>query len=116
MNKNQAVMADDVAKRKKIRSAHRGAATRLINKVNEQLNEEGFSCTKEKAWLMQQVCNAKEKIETLKALDDNFVSAIVENDTDCDAEELELTIAEGDTLRADLQGIIPNTRTLSAQT
>ena len=106
MNKNQTVMADDVAKRKKIRSAHRGAATRLINKVNEQLNEEGFNCTKEKAWLMQQVCNAKEKIETLKALDDNFVSAIVENDTDCDAEELELTIAEGDTLRADLQGII----------
>ena len=96
-------MADEITKRKKVRSAHRGAATKLIKRVKEKIDNEGFVPDAEKAWLKQQISSGKDKIETLRAQDDDLITLMAADGED---DTLESILEEGDQLRADLQEII----------
>jgi hypothetical protein len=97
-------MTDQLAKKKKIRGAHRGATTRLIQKANEILAQDVIDVEKEKLVLRQFCGSAKEKITTLRALDDEVMELMVSADTE--EEDLESIINEGDEVRAKLHQIV----------
>ena len=92
----------ELTKKKKVRSAHKGAATRLIGKVREKLNQETFNYKQERPWVHQSIANLSDKIECLRTLTDEMVDLMVGQEEECDGEELESVIQEGDDLKAEL--------------
>ncbi|XP_032218797.1 uncharacterized protein LOC116601971 [Nematostella vectensis] len=95
-------MSGQLVLKKKVRGAHRGAATKLIRKVNEILDLEEHS-EDEKLAIRQHRDSAKEKAETVRALDDEVIELSAEKE---DSEELEAIITEGDEMRARLHEVI----------
>ncbi|XP_048583524.1 uncharacterized protein LOC125563014 [Nematostella vectensis] len=90
----------ELAKKKKVRGAHRGAATRLIQKAHALLDGEESDAEDD----LRQICgSAKEKIATLRALDDEILELLVEAEDD---EDLEKFLDEGDEMRGKLHKIV----------
>ncbi|XP_032230717.1 uncharacterized protein LOC116614155 [Nematostella vectensis] len=95
-------MSGKLVLKKKVRGAHRGAATKLIRKVNEILDLEEHS-EDEKLAIRQLRDSAKEKAETLRALGGEVIELSAGKE---DSEELEAIITEGDEMRARLHEVI----------
>lgn len=95
-------MADEIAKRKKVRSAHRGAACKLINKTNEKLNEDGEEL--EELWARQQITALQQKGKKLQELDDEVVDLLVAIEETTE-DDIERVITEGEKLRSDLLAV-----------
>lgn len=62
-------MAEDLAKKKRIRAGHRASATKTLTKVNKALAAE----TANEAKLLQMKLTLEEKLGTLKLLDSKIV-------------------------------------------
>ena len=62
-------MAEDLAKKKRIRAGHRASATKTLTKVNKALAAE----TANEAKLLQMKLMLEEKLGTLKLLDSKIV-------------------------------------------
>ena len=58
---------EDIAKKVKIRAAHRGSAMKLLNRLKDRLSDEN---PVEKFWLKESIQSMRLKIESLKTLDD----------------------------------------------
>ena len=91
---------DELAKKKKIRAAHGGVATKLIGRVRQKLQD--IDHQEDEIWLRQQAENAKEKITVLKNIDDEVMELMVTEDHYCTSDELETLIEEGDWVKLDL--------------
>ena len=62
---------EEIGKKRKIRAGHRSAATKLANKIKLKLDD--GSAAEDKQWIKQSLQSLKEKVESLKGLDNQIV-------------------------------------------
>ena len=67
-------VAEAIAKKVKIRAAHRGSATKLLNRLKDRLSDEENPV--DKFWLKESIQSMRLKIESLKTLDDQIIDLI----------------------------------------
>ena len=62
---------EEIGKKRKIRAGHRSAATKLANKIKQKLDD--GSAVEDKQWIKQSLQTLKEKVESLKGLDNQII-------------------------------------------
>ena len=94
----------EVAKKVKIRAAHRGSATKLLNRLKDRLSDEENPA--DKFWLKESIQSMRLKIESLKTLDDQIIDLIASGTTEGVEERIEKEIENSDGVRAELNDIV----------
>ena len=93
---------EEIAKKRKVRGAHRGSATKMATKIREKLVA-GDADTN----TMKQHCTSlSEKLALLKILDDEMANLWAEVDEDGANEELIREVEEADDLRAEWSKVL----------
>ena len=97
-------VAEAIAKKVKIRAAHRGSATKLLNRLKDRLSDEEIPV--EKFWLKESIQSMRLKIESLKTLDDQIIELIASETTEGVEKRIEKEIENSDSVRAELNEIV----------
>ena len=97
-------VAEAIAKKVKIRAAHRGSATKLLNRLKDRLSDEEIPV--EKFWLKESIQSMRVKIESLKTLDDQIIELIASETTEGVGKRIEKEIENSDSVRAELNEIV----------
>ena len=87
-------VVEAIAKKVKIRVAHRGSATKLLNRLKDRLNDEEIPV--EKFWLKESIQSMRLKIELLKTLDDQIIELIASEMTEGVEKRIEKEIENSD--------------------
>jgi len=96
--------AEAIAKKVKIRAAHRGSATKLLNRLKDRLSDEENPV--DKFWLKESIQSMRLKIESLKTLDDQIIDLIASGTAEGVEERIEKEIENSDGVRAELNDIV----------
>ena len=88
----------EVAKKVKIRTAHRGSATKLLNRLKDRLSDEENPV--DKFWLKESIQVMQLKIELLQTLFDQIIDLIASGMTEGVEERIEKEIENSDGVRA----------------
>ena len=94
---------EDIAKKVKIRAAHRGSATN-INRLKDRLSDEENPV--EKFWLKESIQSMRLKIESLKTLDDQIIELIASGTAEGVDKRIEKEIENSDSVRAELNDVV----------
>ena len=97
-------VAEAIAKKVKIKAAHSGSATKLLNRLKERLSDEEIPV--EKFWLKESIQSMQLKIESLKTLDDQIIELIASETTEGVEKCIEKEIENSDSMRAELNNIV----------
>ena len=97
-------VADAIAKKVKIRAAHRGSATKLLNRLKDRLSDEENPV--DEFWLKESIQSMRLKIESLKTLDDQIIDLIASGTAEGVEERIEKEIENSDGVRAELNEIV----------
>jgi len=97
-------VAEAIAKKVKIRAAHGGSATKLLNRVKERLSDKEIPV--EKFWLKESIQSMRLKIESFKTLDDRIIELIASETTKGVEKCIEKEIENSDSVRAELNEIV----------
>lgn len=97
-------VAEAIAKKVKIRAAHRGSATKLLNRLKDRLSDEENPV--DKFWLKESIQSMRLKIESLKTLDDQIIDLIASGTAEDVEERIEKEIENSDGVRAELNDIV----------
>ena len=95
---------EDIAKKVKIRAAHGGSATKLLNRLKDRLSDEENPV--EKFWLKESIQSIRLKIESLKTLDDQIIELIASATAEGIDKRVEKEIENSDSVRAELNDIV----------
>ena len=95
---------EDIAKKVKIRAAHRGSATKLLNRLKDRLSDEENPV--EKFWLKESIQSMRLKIESLKTLDDQIIELIASGTAEGVDKRIEKEIENSDSVRAELNDVV----------
>ena len=63
-----------IVQKRRIRAGHRSSATKLLNRVKENLGEGNAAVDKQ--WIKQSIQTMREKVDTLKGLDHQMIELI----------------------------------------
>lgn len=90
--------------KRKIRAGHRGSATKLLNRVKERLDDGTEDV--EKHWIKQSIQTMREKIDSLKGLNNQIIELIGSLEDDGVEALVEKEIEESDNMRRELNQIV----------
>ena len=82
-------MAEELAKKKKVRGTHKGVITKLLNKIEEITKAEAEPTAELESKLKQYEINLKEKLDTLIKLDDEIFVRSEDKDIDAEIQQSE---------------------------
>ena len=82
-------MAEELAKKKKVRGTHKGVITKLLNKIEEITKAEAEPTAELESKLKQYEINLKEKLDTLIKLDDEIFVRSEDKDIDVEIQQSE---------------------------
>ena len=82
-------MAEELAKKRKVRGTHKGVITKLLNKIEEITKAEAEPTAELESKLKQYEINLKEKLETLIKLDDEIFVRSEDKDIDVEIQQSE---------------------------
>ena len=97
-------VAETIVKKVKIRAAHRGSATKFLNRLKDSMSDEEIPV--EKFWLKESIQSMRLKIESLKTLDDQIIELIASEMTEGVEKRIEKEIENSDSVRAELNDIM----------
>ena len=95
---------EEIGKKRKIRAGHRSAATKLANKIKQKLDD--GSAVEDKQWIKQSLQALKEKVETLRGLDNQIIELhgnLEEEDVEA---RIEKEIEDSDGVREEINRLI----------
>jgi len=87
-------VVEAIAKKVKIRAAHRGSTTKLLNRLKDRLSDEENPV--DKFWLKESIQSMRLKIESLKTLDDQIIDLIASGTAEGVEERIEKEIENSD--------------------
>jgi len=93
-----------IAKKVKVRTAHRGSAMKLLNCLKDRLSDEENPV--EKFWLKESIQSMRLKIVLLKTLDDQIIELIASETTGGVEKRIKKEIKNGDSVRAELNNVV----------
>ena len=95
----------EIEKKRRTRAGHRSFATKLTNKIKPRLAY-GGSAEEDKQWTKQSLQTLKEKIDSLKGLDDQIIELIGSLDAEDVGVRIEKEIEDSDQVREELNEIV----------
>ena len=93
-----------IVQKRKIRAGHRSSATKLLNRVKERLDDGTEDV--EKHWIKQSIQTMREKIDSLKGLNNQIIELIGSLEDDGVEALIEKEIEESDNVRRELNHIV----------
>ena len=98
------LVAEAIVKKVMIRAAHRGSATKLLNRLKDRLSDEENPA--EKFWLKETIQSMQLKIASLTILDDQIIELIASETTKGVEKRIKKEIKNSDTVRAELNEMV----------
>ena len=93
-----------IVQKRRIRAGHRSSATKLLNRVKQNLGE-GTEAV-DKQWIKQSIQAMREKVDTLKGLDHQIIELIGGLEEEGIEALIEKEIEESDEVRKELNQIV----------
>ena len=95
---------EEIGKKRKIRAGHRSAATKLANKIKPKLDD--GSAVEDKQWIKQSLQTLKEKVESLKGLDNQIIELHGDLEVEDVEARIEKEIEDSDGVREEINRLI----------
>ena len=93
-----------IVQKRRIRAGHRSSATKLLNRVKENLGEGNAAV--DKHWIKQSIQAMREKVDTLKGLDHQIIELIGGLEEEGVEALIEKEIEDSDEVRKELNQIV----------